>query len=586
MNLDLQQQAAVQTESRSALVIAGAGSGKTRVLTERIGHLIEHAKVSPYEILSFTFTRKAAGEMKARLESRIGPKAHHVTMGTMHAIALQMLRRFGELVGLRPGGITVYSAWEEEFLLKEVARDIGFYKKTWKVPKKDIDRMFADFYQEGKSPSDDHPARDLFLAFMQRCRENNALTYGGLLMGLDLIVSTLAKHLHWRHILVDEIQDIDPLQWKIINALCRAFNASLFVVGDIDQSIYAFRGAVPGYLLEHQGEFDIFLLESNYRSAAPIVDGANRLIAHNTGRIGKTMRAARPKPIVSTEDYDDGIAVGIEVAGEMDSAALSASLKYWPWEDTAVLARNHVLLRRLSEELTAREIPHTYIGRKSALTNSEEFRRFHAFLKLLVNPHDNFSFLLVKDLLGVTPEQYSAIRVDAVINGCGHLMAARSYLVEGGYDEFFRETSLPLVVAFIIGLVFDKFECQATAEFIMSWMESNAAGSIQEYLDWLATYDIQDEITDRDEGLSLMTIHAAKGLEWPVVIVASCNEGILPSKQAAAAGEIEEERRLMYVAMTRARDQLILAVRPERQEKGDGRVYESPMSRFVRETQT
>lgn len=575
MNLDPQQKAAVETQSRRALVVAGAGSGKTRVLTERIAHLIEHEHVSPYEILCWTFTRKAASEMRARLVDRIGVQAHRITMGTMHAVALQMLRRFGELAGYKPANLTVYGAWEEEFLLKEVAREIGFLKKSWKVPKKDVDRAFSDYYERGIEPGADDPCRPLFTHFLTRCVENNALTYGGLLIALKRLIPAITTYLRIRHILVDEVQDIDPLQWSIINDMCSAFSATLFVVGDVDQSIYSFRGAVPEYLVAHQREFDVFHLETNYRSYTEIVEASNRLIRHNAQRIYKTMRAARASGGPSRVIVEKGL----------DSAALSDLLTQHIGESIVVLARVHALLKKLSNELTDRGVPHTYVGRKSALTNSEKFLRYHAFLKLFANPYDNFSFLLVKDLIGLDATDYSLIRVKAVTfeYGMSHFQAWKA-VHRDAWEEFFRDTDRdpPAILLRLGELLGDPLPLYYEAQrFAMEWFAANPGSTVKDYLDWLATYDLQDELSDQqDEGLVLSTIHGAKGLEWPTVIVAGCNEGILPSKQAIAADEIEEERRLMYVAMTRARDHLVIAVRPECTEK-EGRVYKSPASRFV-----
>lgn len=577
MNLDPQQKAAVETQSRRALVVAGAGSGKTRVLTERIAHLIEHEHVSPYEILCWTFTRKAASEMRARLVDRIGVQAHRITMGTMHAVALQMLRRFGELAGYKPANLTVYGAWEEEFLLKEVAREIGFLKKSWKVPKKDVDRAFSDYYERGIEPGADDPCRLLFTHFLTRCGENNALTYGGLLIALKRLIPAITTYLRIRHILVDEVQDIDPLQWSIINDMCSAFSATLFVVGDVDQSCYSFRGAVPEYLVAHQREFDVFHLETNYRSYTEIVEASNRLIRHNAQRIYKTMRAARG---------DKG---SVEIWPDCDSAKLAEISIFTNPEavkNTAILARVHALLKKLSDELTDLGVPHTYVGRKSALTNSEEFRRYHAFLKLFANPYDNFSFLLITDLMGLDATDYAMVRVRAVTfqYGMSHFQAWKKAVHRDAWEEFFRDTDRdpPAILLRLEELLGDQFPLYYEAQrFAMEWFAANPGSTVKDYLDWLATYDLQDELSDQqDEGLVLSTIHGAKGLEWPTVIVAGCNEGILPSKQAIAADEIEEERRLMYVAMTRAMDHLVIAVRPECTEK-EGRVYKSPASRFV-----
>ena len=579
MDLDYQQRLAVETKENRALIISGAGSGKTRTLIERIAYLVESQKVSPFEIASFSFSRKASNEIRERLESRIGKRAHQCLLGTMHSIALQTLRRFGEVLGLRPDSLTVYSEWESEYLKKEVAAAVGVLKgRSWKIPKKNIDGMFADYYERGMEPKETYPGKVLFDAFLMRCRENNAMTYGQLLLGLEELIPILARYLHIRHILVDEVQDIDPLQWRIINGMCEAFGASLFAVGDADQSIYAFRGACPEYLIEHQHEFDVFKLTTNYRSAPTIVEASNRLIRNNTQRIDKTMRAARQDP------------GALAILRDYDSATLADDIarNQGHYEGAAVLSRVHVLLKKLSDELTIRDIPHTYIGRKSELTNSEEFRRFHSFLKLIINPFCNLSFLLIKDLISLSDQDYSEIRVRAAKDGLSHFQAWQCF---GGASEnwthFYRsaECKLFLDVVEEIGRYLDLHQYRPmvdSVEFIWDWLAENPPGTIKQYLDWLATYDISDEVADEQDGLMLLTGHAAKGLEYSTVILVGCNEGILPGKQAIAAGEIEEERRLAYVAMTRARDQLILCVRPERTEK-DGRILESPVSRFVGE---
>jgi len=579
MELDLQQKAAVETTSRRALVLAGAGSGKTKTLIERIAYLVEKRRVSPYECMAFCFTRKAAGELKTRLEERIGKQAYHVHVGTIHALALRMIHRFGDLIGLRKTNVTVYGEWEESFLLREVAADMGILKgKTWKIPKKDIDAIFDNYYQKGKEPEEDDPRRGLFIAFIQRCKENNSLTYGGLLIGMKLLIESMAKYLHVKHILVDEVQDIDMLQWQIILQMEELFKASLYVVGDIDQSIYEWRGAAPKYLVDNQMFFEVYRLETNYRSVPEIVEASNKLINHNVDRIPKTMKAAREEMEL----------VAKRPMMNADSHEIAQYLNFLNEEKIVVLSRIHALLEKLSSELTTLEIPHIYIGKEAALTNSEAFRRFHAFLKLLVNPYDNFAFLLIRELIGLTREQYSEIRYKAAQDGISHFQAWMAVDNNTDYWAFFDTADEWTFDEMILNLSAGfkwPFEIAAILKFINGW-ENEAdmkTPALCSYLDWLATYDIQDEIkAEEAEGITLMTIHAAKGLEWPVVIVAGCNEGILPSKQALNNGDLEAERRLMYVAMTRAKDQLILTVRPEKEEK-HGRLFESPRSRFIAE---
>jgi len=589
--LDPDQLATVTTDARRALVLAGAGSGKTRVLTERIAYLIEECHASPSEIVAVTFTRKAAAEMRERLVKRIGSNAYGVTMGTMHALALVQLRRFGELLGLRPNNITVYSEWEEDFLLRQVATEMGALKgKTWKLSKKAVDAMFGAYYATGIEPSvETKGIYDLFRAFMARCRENNALTYGGLLIGFKMLLLQAMQYLGWRHVLVDEVQDLDRLQWSIIETMAARLPATLFAVGDIDQSIYAWRGAAPEYLLENADTFQVLRLERNYRSGGRIVEAANRLIGHNTARLPKTMKACRRGVmglVCRCEDMDSA-----RVAQEAQAATKIQAAK-----DTAVLARKHVLLQRVAEELDALGVPYLYVGQKAALTNTEEFRRFHAFLKLLVNPYDNFAFLLIRDKLELSDRDYAAVRAMAIQHDRSHF---QEWLENFGAEEWtffdaWKEDDEALGAALALGI--RMWGIPVTQEspivnFISDWQDRPAAPvghTVSAYLEWLSTYDVQDEIPDADPDgpgvVTLATIHGAKGLEWPYVILAGCNEGILPSKRTVDAGDIEEERRLAYVAITRARDALTLAVRPEKVgHDGKVRVYESPVSRFVAE---
>ncbi|MCE5262919.1 MAG: ATP-dependent helicase [Deltaproteobacteria bacterium] len=576
MQLDAQQQAAVKTESRKAMVLAGAGAGKTRVLVERIAHLIENG-ASPYEITAFTFTRKAAGEIRDRLVERIGNKVYHVEMGTMHALALRMVKRFGSEIGFRWQGVTVYGEWEESFLLKEIAKEMFIYDgKKWKIPYKTVMASFARYYQTGIEPAQEDPVRKLFDVFISRCKENNALTYGGLLVGLRLLIPKLAQYLKTKHILVDEVQDIDTLQWDIINQMVAAFKASLFIVGDVDQSIYEWRGAVPEYLVRRQADYDIYRIETNYRSRFEIVEHANRLISKNKDRIEKTMRSAR----VGLNDV--WVLPNIDSEAIINDPFITAVTK--ASETTAILARVHGLLQKIDTLMTEKEIPHTYIGKTTALTNSEPFRRFHAFLKLLVNPHDNFSFLLIKDLIGLPKEEYTNVRKMAAETGKSHFqvwfdMGPWNQNMKRGFFASDRSIG-PIYQAELLESIYPGLSPESLA-FIVKWTEENKGG-IPDYLDWLATYDLQDEVKADNEGIILATIHAAKGLEWDTVIIAGMNEGILPSNQALKNGDLEAERRLAYVAMTRAKDQLILAVRPEAEEKY-GRVYESPISRFISE---
>jgi|GEM_PF-2037623 len=855
INLDNQQRQVVITDSDRALVLAGAGSGKTRVLTERIAHLIENKQVSPYEIMAFTFTRKSAGEIINRLADRIGNMAYNVTMGTMHGVALNMIQKFAEMIGFRHNQITVYSQWEEDFLLKEIAIDLGYHTgKSWKkIKKSDVTELFDGFYNRGIYPQPDAKAFDLFKCFMAAVRSNNSLTYGTILTEFKRLVPIIKPMLNIKYALVDEVQDIDPLQWSIINMLTE--DKSLFAVGDLDQCqpagtmietttgfksietldqnkdelysyckhdamvygghnkgykfqksmrvfsgllytvesggnstkctgnhkwyvkwskdikntgsnivylmkrgdryrigwcqlfkkekinsfhlsvrsrlekadaswiikifdnkkdasiwesilsceygiptitfedkknteyydkdsidtvfdsigdltekaerllldhgldikypfhsvqrmnekrsgtcifeieacnmfsgffqvpmrkdggrfikwdkaivsservrnvdvyslnveknhtyiadglctkncIYEFRGADPGYLLRNAKDFDIYKIEKNYRSGAAIVAGANRLISHNKDRFDKTME---------TTGNICGI---VKVMHEMDSELLCENIRCSLTKNIAVLSRNHVFLEKISSILSEKEINHTYVGKKTSFVNSESFRRFHAFLKLMINPYDNFSFLIIRDSIGLSRDDYNMVRHTASLRGCSHFQA---------WDESKTIGVPPHSFVDIFDEISSRFNISGEnlyqiESFMLDWYLSSASSDtesdIKNYLKFIATYNINEEAaSENPEGIQLMTIHASKGLEFPTVVIAGCNEGILPSKRAESdPDELESERRLAYVGWTRAKELLVLAVRPEQKEAASGMMMSNPVSRFIAES--
>ena len=247
-----------------------------------------------------------------------------------------------------------------------------------------------------------------------------------------------------------------------------------------------------------------------------------------------------------------------------------------------VLARKHSLLGKISRELSAAEIPHTYIGRQTELTRSESFVKFHAFLKLAVNPMCNMSFLLIRDIISLSREEYGQIRLEAAEKGISHFQTWFNHHEDPITVLYLEACSLAEACNAIEGS-FPDLSPESMA-FISKWLVEHI-DNIAAYLDWLAVWDVQDEIKGEEaEGITLATIHAAKGLEWPVVIVAGCNEGIIPARPNDQ-DEIEGERRLMYVAMTRAMDQLMLTVRPTESTDAVGRVHKSPESRFIMELQ-
>ena len=579
MKLSQEQQKVVKSKSKKLLCIAPAGSGKTRVMISRIEHLIKNRHVSLYDILCVTFTRKAASEIKDRLVKEIGTPATRITAGTMHGIALNYLQTYGELVGLKPGKITVYSQWEENYLLKDVAIELGYHNgKAWKgVKKGDVESAFRIYYTTGKIHLENISIKvnDIMSAFFDRCRENNALTYGMILTKFLKLIPKISKFLTLQHIMADEVQDQNPLQWEILNTLCDACNAAQFAIGDFRQCIFSFQGSDPEYLIRNQHLFDVYNLMDNYRSSANIVDAANRLIEHCGVSIGEPMRAVR------------GEGVPIETMTNMDSSNSVRFLNLYASTNNlnglAVLARNHWMLEKLSTLLTEANIKHEYIGKKSKLVRSDFFSIFHSFLKLIVNEFDNFSFLLIRQYLELSAQEHADIRWDATVEYQSHFSAWKATPDKDSYtwQKWFKvseKTDMATAIDMMKDIDFG-FDTEAIFDFVYAWILDHYDGTIDEYLNWLAVFDVQDEIKEDVEGLQLMTIHAAKGLEFPTVIIAGLNDGIFPSKQSISKNDIEEELRLAYVAFTRAEDQLILTSRPL--ERDEELFIKNPVSRFI-----
>jgi DNA helicase-2/ATP-dependent DNA helicase PcrA len=571
MILDPQQRAAVLSPHRNTLVLAGAGSGKTRVLVSRIIHLIKHERVSPYEIMALTFTRKAANEMQQRIRREYG--AVPVKVGTIHALALKFIRMYGDSIGYRPNRMTVYSEWEENFLRKDtcgiVSAKIG-------------DAVAIDaYYQTGLEPKPDTIERRLFDVFLSRLRQYNSMTYGMLLVTMKKLIPVIVGRAI-SHILVDEAQDLDRLQWGIL----RAFqderpSCTIFAVGDQDQSIYEWRGAFPEYLTWIAAGatgrvFEVFKLETNYRSTPEIVKHAANLITHNKKRIEKSMRPFRD---------DNGL---VSILEECDSKRLADAIvsiqAKRPNDQIAVLSRTHVLISKLSRVLADRSIEHHYCGQTRSVMDSESFRRTHAVFKLMKNPADDFSFSVARPFFRVENSEFAAIVNQSLERQVSHFetWADNSGMGERLFGGRIAEKPLGEIIARIDRVLGFEFDISMSLRIAQKCAENGM--TLEEYLDFVTTFDLQDDVAPAHKaGIQLMTIHAAKGLEFPIVIIAGVNEGILPIKQAMSIGEFEEERRLAYVAMTRAEDWLFITSRPE--VTGAKGQFKNPISRFIGETE-
>lgn len=588
-DLNAEQRAAVLAPEDRVLVLAGAGSGKTRTLVERVAHMLEHG-ASGYEIVCVTFTRAAAAEMRNRLKNSIGREAGKITVSTFHGLGLALLKKYGQHIGLRYGRLTVYTPLETDAQLEHCGEMLGLFSKgKWKPGKRDLDAFMAALERgESDEALRESPYAPLRAAFEAACLQNNALPYYGLVQGLVKLAEAgiVRQYTSWQHFLVDEVQDMDKMQWEALRLMLMREGASLFAVGDIAQSIYSFRGAVPQYLqsLIEAGKLAVYELRSNYRSMPDIVRMANDLIRHNASH-----RTIEMQP-VATQDSP-----AVLCAPDMNSAALADQLVREKAAGTAVLCRNNRMLDKLSRELAARGAPHLRIGRSTDDLRSPLFVRANALLKCIVNPYDETAFLLAHRALGITAQQYANIRVTAAAEGKSSFTVYQENLTIDELSVFPPEdATVAQARDFFAGEHSYHFDpADGDRENYLDWLAAYATAhpdnSIADYLDWIALADAQDEMPAGDlrPDLVLMTCHAAKGLEFERVFIAGCNEGVLPGRQALTAEKkghpeaMEDERRLMYVAVTRAQRRLVLAVRPT--ESHFPASCSEPPSRFLAE---
>jgi len=595
IKLSEEQAAAVTAAEKDVFVVAGAGSGKTTVLIERVAHLITNMNAAPSEILLLTFTRNTAREMQSRLEKRIGKQAGGVTVGTFHSVALGLMRRFGTMLKYNPNTLSVFSEAETMYLLTLAAKQCGHHDgdKFLKVKRGDIDKVFRRVYIDAADPGceDDDPQMLVFETFLNMCKASNGLTFDQLCKCFRDLIPKTKSYLQWRHILVDETQDLNRMQWGILTDLDNAKNISTYCVGDIDQSIYGFRGAVPGVLINEIEKWAVYNIDTNWRSIPEIVFAANRLIEHNTNRIPHSMTPARNpmrrSGVLMHYDIDTDAALQIveEAVAEQDGN----------YNDVAVLARNHVLLVALANRLMDEEVPFGYVAMDEAVTRTLSFAQFNSILRLTINPLDDYSFTLCHPLLDVSVEEFRDIRAKAYDENRSLFdIWEESPAAPGSPDMlgilFGGEKTVVEMVAAISDLqMLDELTIGDIARVVAISIDTIGDGKedigIAEYLRWEMQIETRDFPSASDvstNDVKLMTIHAAKGLEWPTVILIGFNDGILPSKYAISSGDLEEERRLAYVAITRARDNLHVAARPEFTEK-KGRQYHAPISKFVEE---
>ena len=586
--LNDEQRKAVTTTEGPVLVIAGAGSGKTRVLTHRIAYLIGVKGVFPARILAVTFTNKAANEMKERIISLLSEEPRDLWMGTFHSICVRILRKHADKIGYSRNFV-IYDRGDQESLVKQIARD---FRDLAERPGSLVNRISR--MKTGLSQELDERILRIYERYQQELKRCDAMDFDDLLLKvLELFESHREVRdfyaERFKYIHVDEYQDTNRIQYMLLRHLA-SHHRNLFVVGDDDQSIYAFRGADIRNILEFERDFPgatLIRLEKNYRSTRKILQAASTLISHNIHRKGKTLWTDNPEgekiPIYETWD-------------EREEAERVADLIYSssrPPSDFLVLYRTNAQSRALEEALRKYGLPYTIVG-GIKFYERKEIKDLLAYLRVILNPRDDVSLTRIINVpprgIGKTSLErfqelasrnglslYEAFRYSAEIPGLRKTTKTKLEEFLALIDEF-REKLGELDAYEILSEVINRtdymdyisstgqrWEVESRLENIQELLGSvaefvseNEDGSLAAYLN---SVSLKTEIDDWNPGgaVTLMTVHNAKGLEFPVVIITGLEETVFPHFNSLGSHEeIEEERRLLHVAITRAKEKVYM----------------------------
>ena len=615
------QREAVQTLSGPLLVLSGAGTGKTRVLTSRLAELVATGTAKPWNILAVTFTNKAAREMKMRVSSMVGPMAEQVWLGTFHALAARMLRRHADLVGLR-SDFTILDMDDQTRLLKQLMEVEGLDAKRW--PARQLGGVIQRWKDRGLTPDKVGIAdagdlangrmRDLYQAYQARLLALNAVDFGDLLLHVLTIFQAhpdvLAEyHNRITHIMVDEYQDTNVAQYLWLRLLTGP-DRNLCCVGDDDQSIYGWRGAEVGNILKFESDFpgaSIVRLEENYRSTGHILAAASGIIARNESRLGKTLyTSADEGEKLRVNGYWDGSDEARSVSSQIESMQSAGQ----DLASIAVLVRAGFQTREFEERFIAIGLPYRVVGTK--FYERAEIRDALAYLRLIAQPADDLAFERIINVpkRGLGTASLQAIHIQARASG-KPLMAAALDLVQS--DEL-RPAARNSLTGFcqdikrwrdamggmhhtdLAKMVLDESGYTGMWQADRSPEAEGRLENLTELVTAMQDFDtlqgflehislVMDGDTDSDQGeVTLMTLHAAKGLEFDTVFLPGWEEGIFPSQRTideSGAIGLEEERRLAYVGITRARRQLYLSFAGSRRIHGQWQ--SSIPSRFVQE---
>src|SRR5258705_9744068 len=625
------QREAVEHPGGPLLVLAGAGSGKTRVLTARIAHLITTLHVAPQRIFAVTFTNKAAGEMRTRIGQLLGADPRGLWIGTFHSLSARLLRREAPLLGFGPN-FTIYDSDDSEALVKRLIEARQLSTKVYSP--RSVHGVISSAKNRMLTPEElgaqmDTPlikvAADIYAALGPALKQANAMDFDDLLIHpLTLFREHPERLAYWQdrfqHVLVDEFQDTNAAQYLLVKHLAKR-HGNLCVVGDDDQAIYGWRGADVRHMLTFQNDFPgtkLVRLEQNYRSTQIILDAANGIISENTARLGKTLftekKGGEPVTLLSSADERDEAEW---LANEYARRAADSDVAY---EGMAILYRTNSQSRPLEEAFRFRGIPYRLIGAIS-FYERREVKDLLAYLRLIANPADDEAFLRVVNVprrgigdaslavLGKAaagwhkPMLEAARRAGSVSElrpNVREALAGVAALLDRLRDAVGQADPATALETILATTGYEQYLAEEGAEGMerienirelvagaAAWAEvqdpdaEDTGKPVERYLTQAALITPIDEARDAPGGgVTLTTVHMAKGLEWPFVSLAGLEDGLFPlGRSTEQPGGVEEERRLCYVGLTRAREKLYLSWARTRYR--NGRLELAEPSRFL-----
>lgn len=626
-SLNPAQKEAVFCTEGPLLVLAGAGSGKTRVLTHRIAFLIEEKNVNPWNIMAITFTNKAAGEMRERVDHQVGFGSESIWVSTFHSTCVRILRRHIENLGYG-ANFTIYDTDDQKTLLKQVLKKLDIDSKMYR------ERMVAGMISSAKdelvTPEEFllnaagelrmQKIGKLYEEYQNQLKKNNALDFDDLIFKTVELFQNCPEVLdhyqeRFRFIMVDEYQDTNTAQFKLISLLAGKYK-NLCVVGDDDQSIYKFRGANIGNILNFEGSYPgakVIKLEQNYRSTQNILDTANAVICNNKGRKEKSLWTNNGEgERIRFRQFE-------QAYEEADFIIRDIMEKQYPYEDCAVLYRTNAQSRLLEEKCIANNVPYRLVGGVN-FYQRKEIKDILAYLKTIANGVDDIAVSRIVNVpkRGIGQTSMGKVTMFASVNGISlyesllrvRVISGLGKTAEkiGGFTDLIEglrrkmkdgEYSIQELIRVILESTGYRADLEAEGEVesqtrmenieelinkAVSYTEDREHPSLEEFLEEVALVADVDRMDPSESRVTLMTLHSAKGLEFPRVYLNGMDDGLFPGMMSISAddpSELEEERRLCYVGITRAKESLIMTSSRQRMVNGETRY--SKVSRFVEE---